>query len=131
MAQERDRGDDQVAANASAAPSARAESSPADDDLAGVYANDARPRRDKLRVDHAVLGTWWRVTSRDNVTTFYGLDDASRIFDPATPSHVFQWLPVIAFDDKGNCTVYEYKPEDLVSVPPARADANRRSGLAR
>ncbi|HEX4423449.1 MAG TPA: SpvB/TcaC N-terminal domain-containing protein, partial [Kofleriaceae bacterium] len=82
------------------------------------------------RIDHATLGSWWRVTSRDNVTTFYGLDDGSRIFDPANPAHVFQWLPVLSFDDKGNCTVYEYKLEDLVSVPPSRADANRRSGLA-
>src|SRR5262249_22939372 len=51
------------------------------------------------------LGSWWRVTSRDNVTTYFGVDDGSRIVDPAhpaDPSRVFEWLPSCSIDDKGN-----------------------------
>jgi len=70
------------------------------------------------------------VCSRDNVTTFFGLDDTSRIVDPLARAHVFEWLPALSFDDQGNCVVYDYKPEDLVAVPGTRAEANRRSGVA-
>ena len=81
-------------------------------------------------ITHAVLGTWWRVQSRDNVTTLFGVDAASRITDPAAPDHVFHWLPSTSFDDQGNCLSYVYKPEDLAAVPVTLSEANRRRGLA-
>jgi hypothetical protein len=85
------------------------------------------------RIEHiaaAGLGSWWRVTSRDNLTSFFGLDDGSRIVDPSAPERIFQWLPSLTFDDQGNCLVYAYKPEDLAGVPPTLSEANRRRGLA-
>src|SRR6185503_6233742 len=69
------------------------------------------------RISHPTLGSWWRVTARENVTTFFGVDDATRIVDPASPGRVFEWLPALTFDDQGNCLVYEYKPEDLAAAP--------------
>ncbi|MBK8593714.1 MAG: hypothetical protein IPN77_32320 [Sandaracinaceae bacterium] len=58
----------------------------------------------------------WRVTTRDNVTSVYGLDAASRIQDPRQPLHVFSWLLTKTEDDRGNVTRYEYKAEDGAGV---------------
>src|SRR5437870_7385414 len=58
----------------------------------------------------------WRSITRDNVTTLYGKDNNSRIFDPAdpaptNPTRVFSWLICESYDDKGNAIVYEYAAE--------------------
>jgi RHS repeat-associated protein len=59
----------------------------------------------------------WRSISRDNITTVYGKDNNSRIFDPADPwpdhpSRIFSWLICQNYDDKGNAIVYEYTAEN-------------------
>lgn len=82
------------------------------------------------RIVHSVHGTWWRVTTRNDFTTLYGLDGASRIVDPTDPTRIFQWLPALAFDALGNCIIYHYKPEDLVGVPDTLTECNRRLGSA-
>ena len=41
--------------------------------------------------DTASGDTHWRTISRDNVTTLYGADPASRTADPADPARVFSW----------------------------------------
>ncbi|MFC7448961.1 SpvB/TcaC N-terminal domain-containing protein [Rhodococcus daqingensis] len=76
------------------------------------------------------LGTWWRVTSRDNVTTIYGHDDQHRIADPENANHVLEWLPSFSFDDRGNVIVYDFAREDLEGVAPSLAEVNRSRGLA-
>lgn len=95
-----------------------------------------RPRIDRdfdriERITEPVLGTWWRVTSRDNVTTFFGTDATTRITDPADGSRVFEWLPAFSFDDRGNCLVYQYAPEDLEGVDTTLAESNRHRSTAR
>lgn len=52
--------------------------------------------------------SFWRSISRDNITTWYGLDENSRIFDPENHAHIFQWLICKAHDDKGNICEYNY-----------------------
>ncbi len=54
----------------------------------------------------------WRVISRDNVTTLFGWNSASRIADPKDDTRIFEWLPELMFDDKGNCARYLYKKDD-------------------
>jgi RHS repeat-associated protein len=95
-----------------------------------------RPRVDSdfariERIEDPAAGTWWRVTSRADVTTFFGVGDAFRIRDPAAPDRVFAWLPSISFDDRGNCIVYEHKEEDLAAVSPTASEASRYVGTAR
>jgi hypothetical protein len=46
--------------------------------------------------------TFWRTTSRDNVSTWYGRDANSRIADPSDPRRIFEWLICHTHDDKGN-----------------------------
>ena len=97
-----------------------------------------RPRVDRgfARIElltDDTLGSWWRVTSCDNITTYFGTDDGSRVVDPAHPadlSRVFEWLPSCSIDDKGNLVHYEWRAEDLAGVEPSLADANRRAGVA-
>ena len=73
----------------------------------------------------------WRTTSRDNVTSFYGTDESSRIADPADTSRVFSWLLDRRSDDRGNVLVCVYKPEDDVGVPTASREQRRTVGANR
>ncbi len=74
-----------------------------------------RPRIEGLfaRIEYWVektnnANTFWRSISRDNITTWYGLDENSRIFDPDNRAHIFQWLICKNYDDKGNLCEYKY-----------------------
>ena len=55
---------------------------------------------------------YWRSISKDNITTYYGKTEESRIANPEDPSQIFSWLICQRYDDKGNAIVYEYQPED-------------------
>jgi len=65
----------------------------------------------------AIGDVHWRSIDRDNVTTLYGRDHNSRIFDPTDPARVFRWLISETHDDRGNVVVYEYKQENSEAVP--------------
>lgn len=72
----------------------------------------------------------WRSITRDNITTLYGKDNRSRIFDPAdpfsdNPTRIFSWLICESHDDKGNAVVYEYAEEDERGTD--RGSANERN----
>jgi RHS repeat-associated protein len=87
-----------------------------------------------VRIENITPGaggpSYWRVTSGANVTTVYGQTAAARVADPANPDRIFEWLPELSYDDRGNCLVYEYKVEDLTGVPRRRAEENRHAGRA-
>lgn len=75
--------------------------------------------------------THWRSITRDNVTTLYGTNNASRIFDPhdpapLTPTRIFSWLISASYDDKGNAIVYEYAPENDKDVDLTLANERNR-----
>jgi RHS repeat-associated protein len=72
----------------------------------------------------------WRSITHDNVTTLYGKDNDSRIFDPADPDpahprRIFTWLLCQSWDDKGNAIVYEYAAENDTNVD--RGQVNERN----
>jgi RHS repeat-associated protein len=73
--------------------------------------------------------THWRSITRDNVTTLYGTNNASRVADPAeaspNPTRVFTWLIRATYDDKGNAIIFEYAPENDDNVD--RGQANERN----
>jgi RHS repeat-associated protein len=54
----------------------------------------------------------WRVITKENTTTLFGWSPNSRIAHPKDEKRIFEWLPEIVFDDKGNCSRYIYKTED-------------------
>ncbi len=91
-----------------------------------------RPRIEGLfarieRIEHAAHGMYWRVTTRENITTLFGLSPECRIADPENPTRIFQWLPELSFDDKGSAIVFEYKAEDLANVANNIWETNRRT----
>ena len=59
---------------------------------------------------------FWRSISKDNITTWYGKTEESRIANPADASQIFSWLICQSFDDKGNAIVYKYAAEDSANV---------------
>jgi RHS repeat-associated protein len=71
--------------------------------------------------------TFWRSTSKDNITTWYGRSPESRIVDPHDATHIFSWLICQSHDDKGNVMVYGYKAEDSCGVDTTRAHERNRT----
>ncbi len=69
----------------------------------------------------------WRVITKDNLTSIYGLTGNSRISDSLYPDHVFSWLLCRTFDDKGNVIVYEYKAENDDGIDPADLPLHERN----
>jgi len=76
----------------------------------------------------SAAGMYWKTTTKDNLVTFYGISPAARVADPANPERIFEWLPEICYDDKGNCYQFFYVPEDLVKVPLLLHEGNRLNG---
>ena len=77
----------------------------------------------------------WRSITRDNITTLYGKDNNSRIFDPADPdpqhpTRIFSWLICESFDDKGNAIVYQYAAENDRKVDRSQANERNRERTA-
>ncbi|MEG3632730.1 SpvB/TcaC N-terminal domain-containing protein [Micromonospora palythoicola] len=73
----------------------------------------------------------WRVISADNVTSWYGRDQASRIADPTEPDRIFSWLLCQRHDDRGNVMVFEYQAEDSSGVDAHRVDEHHRTDAGR
>ena len=57
-----------------------------------------------------ISDVFWRVTTKDNVTSLYGRTEAARIQSPhdVGDMRVFEWLLEETFDAKGNHILYEY-----------------------
>jgi RHS repeat-associated protein len=72
---------------------------------------------------------YWKVTTKENVVTIYGRNTAARIADPSSTGRVFEWLPELSYDDKGNCLEYDYVPEDFQNVPNTAHERNRLNGI--
>jgi len=73
---------------------------------------------------------YWKVTSGDNITTFFGLSQNAQLYDPEDETKIFAWLAAFSYDNKGNWIRYTYKPEDLINVPDIVSERNRHHGLA-
>jgi RHS repeat-associated protein len=71
--------------------------------------------------------SFWRSISRDNVTTWYGKTEESRIADPADPTDIFSWLICESYDDKGNVIAYRYKAENSEDVDKSQAHERNRT----
>ena len=74
---------------------------------------------------------FWRSISKDNVTSWYGLDAGSRIVDPADANRIFEWLISRSYDPKGNVISYVYKSEDSKGVDLTQANEHNRSPASR
>ncbi len=75
--------------------------------------------------------SFWRSISATNVTSWYGRTSASRIADPADPTHIFSWLIDETSDDRGNVMEYTYKPEDSTGVDLSQVQERNRTPASR
>ncbi len=95
------------------------------------HVNTYRPRIEGLfaRIEHitsdGIDGSWWRVTTKDNIVTYYGLTGTGRVSDPGDDQRIFKWLPQLSYDHKGNMQFYEYISENLDNVPVKVHERNR------
>ena len=71
--------------------------------------------------------TFWRSISKDNITTWYGKTEESRIADPSEPDHIFTWLICESYDDKGNAIAYQYAEENSDGIDLSQAHEHNRS----
>jgi RHS repeat-associated protein len=91
-----------------------------------------RPRVEGLfarierHTDAASGAIHWEVTTKDNVTHFYGRSAATQIVDPKDPNRVFTWLLEESQDDRGNVVQYVYKAEDGALVDATKASERSR-----
>ncbi|HEX4877991.1 MAG TPA: SpvB/TcaC N-terminal domain-containing protein, partial [Chitinophagaceae bacterium] len=67
----------------------------------------------------------WKTISAGNVHSYFGVTAASRLADPADPQRVFEWLLSYTHDDKGNITLFQYKPEDYAGIPSVQYEKNK------
>jgi RHS repeat-associated protein len=122
------------------------------DDLTTVPGSAIRRYRPRVESSFARIERWteiatgeihWRSITRENVTTLYGADNNSWVFDPADPdlahpTRIFSWLVCQSYDDKGNAVLYEYQSEDserifedLHAQPQVLARERNRTAAAR
>lgn len=71
--------------------------------------------------------TFWRSISKDNITTWYGKTEESRISDQSDPTRIFSWLICESYDDKGNVMAYQYKQENSQGVDLGQANEHNRT----
>ena len=74
---------------------------------------------------------FWRSISKDNITTWYGRTEESRITDPSDPARIYSWLICESYDDKGNVMVYGYKAEDSQGISASAFNERNRTNLTR
>ncbi len=70
---------------------------------------------------------WWRVITKDNIATYYGLTQDGRVADPAYPNRVYKWLPQLVVDNKGSVHAYYYVRENTDNVPFEIHEKNRHN----
>ncbi|MDZ3833116.1 MAG: SpvB/TcaC N-terminal domain-containing protein [Sphingopyxis sp.] len=67
----------------------------------------------------------WRIVDAQSNETLLGTNDLSRVYDPAAPTHIFEWLIDSHADTHGNRTEYRYKAENGENVPDTLANRGR------
>lgn len=90
--------------------------------------------RTRVETSHTRIEQWlrlsdgdmhWRSVSTENATYVFGQSDAARIFDPANPAHVAEWLCESLLTDLGDKTLYSYKADNADNIPDLPSSAGR------
>nr|WP_320014185.1 SpvB/TcaC N-terminal domain-containing protein [uncultured Desulfobacter sp.] len=111
----------------------------------GYFVKRYRPRVEGTfsrieRIVHKNHGTYWKITTRENVVTIFGRSPTTRIANPDNLSQIYQWLPEFSYDDKGNWIKYHYKQDSNLdnagavaidnTIPNHLHERNRKTGAA-
>lgn len=71
--------------------------------------------------------SFWRTITRENVTTWYGKTEDSRIADPEDSNRIYSWLICETHDDKGYVAVYRYQDENSDGIQESSAHERNRT----
>ncbi|HEX3043482.1 MAG TPA: SpvB/TcaC N-terminal domain-containing protein [Bacillota bacterium] len=69
--------------------------------------------------------SYWKVVTKENITSFYGKTAGARIADPEDGGRIFQWLLEETIDAKENKIQYTYVSENTDNVPAEIYEQNR------
>ncbi len=61
--------------------------------------------------------SFWKVTTREHITSIFGFNPQAQIANPADTDQVFTWLLEESYDAGGNHQVFYYKQEDKEGIP--------------
>ena len=76
-------------------------------------------------INEDATDVYWKVVSKNNITTLYGKTANARITNPENATQISKWLPGETWDAKGNRMVYIYKEENNENVPAHIYELNR------
>jgi len=71
------------------------------------------------------LESYWKTISKENIETYYGYTENSRVFDSENPQKIFSWLISKTIDSNGNIIIYEYKQENNENITKSLHEKNR------
>ncbi len=96
---------------------------------------DVRLYRPRIEGTYARIERWtervtgtshWRTITRENVVSLFGLEESSRVANPADKRQVFRWHLSQVIDNRGSVTLYQYMADDGTGVDRTAAhEANR------
>jgi RHS repeat-associated protein len=92
----------------------------------GLFARIERWERIAGGTAAGLSDVFWRVTSVDNVTSYYGRTPQATLANPEVPAQVFEWYLELSCEPRGNYIRYEYKAEDGEGVPAEIFEGRRR-----
>ena len=84
-------------------------------------------RNKSLKEAPASTESFWKITTKDNVTNVYGYCPEARLSHPDQPHKIYQWALELSYDALGNCTVYQYH---LDAPDKTAADASALRNIA-
>ena len=74
----------------------------------------------------------WRSISKDNITTWYGKTEKSRIqYKENEVTKIFSWLICESYDDKGNAIIHEYEEENSNGIDQSLLNEKNRTEKSR
>lgn len=87
----------------------------------GLFAKIEKWDRIKGKVEEGKNNSFWKITTKDNITSIYGLTKNASLQnqDIKSEDNIFQWNLELTYDARGNIIQYEYKKdtaEDLRDI---------------
>lgn len=77
-------------------------------------------------VHHSSGNVFWKTTSKENITSYYGRSNETRIYDSENPQKIFEWLLEASYDNKGSIILYQYKQENKDYIDPTSVSEQHR-----
>ena len=81
---------------------------------------------EQLSSKNKISNSFWRVTTKENVTSIYGRTPGARLADPNHEPNIFEWLLEETFDSTGNHISYEYAYDDNQLKNNSLSEQNRK-----